>query len=160
MRKILIVYFTKTGSTKGTGNYIKSKLDERFSIEVKDIKEVKSLEGYSKIILGAPINGMKIVPEMRNFIEKNHNVFLNTPTYFYIMTYAYNNGRPFFRMLMERDVNKIIRGLNISPYFIGGVSDKPMPSFAKFIFGLPKDEPLDNRDFTRLEDLVENVSNS
>lgn len=160
MKKILIVYFTKTGSTKKTGNYIIEKLKDRFSLDILDIKEVISLEGYSKIILGAPINGMKIVPQMKEFIEKNKTTFLNTPTYFYILSYAYNNGRPFFRKLMERDINKLIGGLHISHYFIGGVSDKPMPAIARFILGLSSKEPLDNRDFNRLDDLVENIRNN
>lgn len=157
MEKVLIVYSTKTGSTKNTGEYIKTQLEKTFIVDLKSVDEVIDLNNYSKVILGSPINGMKIIPEMRSFIEKNQNVLKTIPNYFFVMTYSYNHGRNFVKKLINKDLKNLTQSINSNIYVVGGVADKPMPTALAFIFGLKKDEPLDNRAFLVVDRLIADI---
>lgn len=157
MEKILIAYYSKTGSTKNTGEYIKNALTTNYFVDLRDINTIKDLSEYSKIILGAPINGMQIAPQMKNFIEKNHENLRMIPTYFFAMTYAYNNGRNFVRKSINKEIKNITLPLQSKTYIIGGVADKPMPKFLSFVFGLKENEPLDNRNFNKIDELIEDI---
>lgn len=157
MEKILIGYYSKTGSTKSTAEYIKNALNSDYLIDIKEIQSIKTLDGYSKVILGAPINGMQIVPQMKNFIEKHHESLRMIPNYFYALTYAYNHGRKFVKKGIDKDLKNITSPIQSKVFVIGGVADKPMPKPMAFIFGLKSDEPLDNRDFSVVDKLIENI---
>ena len=159
MEKVLIAYYSKTGSTKDTGEYIKKTLEKDYIVDIKEINAIKDFQGYSKIILGAPINGMQIVPQMKNFIEKHHESLRMIPNYFYALTYAYNHGRKFVKKGIDKDLKNLTSPIQSKVFVIGGVADKPMPKPMAFIFGLKSDEPLDNRDFSVVDKLIENIKN-
>lgn len=157
MEKILIAYYSKTGSTKNTGEYIQNALIDKYSVDLKEINTIKELDQYSKVILGAPINGMQVVPQMKNFIDKHHENLRMIPTYFYAMTYAYNNGRNFVRKSINKEIKNITLPIQSKTYIIGGVADKPMPKFLSFLFGIKENEPLDNRNFDKINELINQV---
>jgi len=79
--RILIAYISKTGTTEEIARKIGDVLKERAGtgavkdssgarIDALPISEVDSalLQDCDRIILGSPINGMKVLPEFKTFV--------------------------------------------------------------------------------------------
>lgn len=91
--KILVAYCTKTGSTEEVAKKIGEILaDSSQIIDVMPISQIVDLSSYDVLILGAPINGMKVVPEFRNFIETKISG-CRKETHLFILSYVYPLGR-------------------------------------------------------------------
>ena len=70
--KILVGFATKYGSTQEVASFITDVLreDDR-SVDLLALCEVKSLEGYSAVIVGAPFYMFKWLKDARKFLARN-----------------------------------------------------------------------------------------
>lgn len=166
--KILIAYISKTGTTEEIARRIGAIMEEKSGgardestdntpnnarIDVLPISEVdvSNLQNYDRFILGSPINGMKVLPEFKTFIsEKIAGV--GKPVDIFIVSYMYERGRKMWRNAIRKDAEKIraLAGASSVEIF-GGRIPSPLPGFARVIFGLPRDLPLDLRDWGKIE---------
>ncbi|MCG8569992.1 MAG: flavodoxin domain-containing protein [Spirochaetes bacterium] len=153
MKKILITYLSKTGSTKEVAEEISKVLNEnQLETDVIELTTVSSLADYSAVIIGAPINGMKWLSEAEEFVEKNKDVLNSLPTAYYFLSIIRNNGRKFFSKLIEKSldrVSSIVKPIKIGKF--GGYSSSPLPGFLRFLFGLKKDLPKDLRNWDEIK---------
>ncbi len=70
---ILIAYATRYGSTREVADAVGARLRERgFSAEVRCAREVRSLDGFSAVVLGAPLYIGSLLREARKFLERHH----------------------------------------------------------------------------------------
>jgi len=160
--KILIAYISKTGTTEEIARKICAILGESSNadadadasadqIEVLPISEVDSIEQYDRLILGSPINGMKVLPEFKAFIEEkiaNSGKLVDI----FAVSYMFERGRKIWRNAIKKDVEKIQALAHASSAEIfGGRLQNVLPRFARLIFGLPRDLPLDLRDWGKIE---------
>lgn len=67
--KVLVTYMTQTGNTKKIADAIYESIDE--DKDIKDIKEVNSLEGYELAFIGFPIHQFNAPDEVKNFLSNN-----------------------------------------------------------------------------------------
>lgn len=149
MKKILVAYVTKTGTTQEVANEIASILEKNgLSAEVLAIKDLQKLEEYAGIVIGAPINGMKWLPEAGKFVEDNKSVLSNMPTALFVISYLFEHGRPFWHKKIQADIDAVKKKVNPAMVGVfGGRTTSRFPAPLRLLFGLPKDMPMDLRDW-------------
>lgn len=161
--KILVAYISKTGTTeeiaKRIGEILSAKgAETNIDVEVAPIDAVGSVQGYERLILGSPINGMKVLPQFKEFLSTKV-AGSNIPTDIFIISYLFERGRNFWKNAIRKNVESIrtLAGASSVEIFAGRLSE-PLPSFARFIFGTPKDLPLDMRDWGKIEAWAEGIA--
>lgn len=145
MKKVLIGYFSKTGSTKEIAERIGANLAKKgIESDVLELEKIKNIENYSSVILGAPINGMKLVPDFIKFVEENKTALDGRVAGLFTVAYIYHDGRKIWRGMMNKSIAKIEKLINPanSTVFSGRI-DKKMPAFANFMLGIGKELPFD-----------------
>ncbi|MHB1484745.1 MAG: flavodoxin domain-containing protein [Saccharofermentanales bacterium] len=150
MNKVLIAYVTKTGTTKNAADEIAAVLQENgFETDVVPFAEVMKIEDYDAVIIGAPINGMNWHPDASAFVAK-HQIELNrVPTSYYFMSYILFQGCGFWKKAINKSLDKV--SLIVKPVKVGkfgGKLGKEFPAFARILFGVKKDSPIDLTDNT------------
>ena len=160
MEKILVTYFSKSGSTKEIAERIGKNLSEKgLENEVLKMSDVKDLQGYSKVILGSPIYGMKMAPDFMKFIEDNADGLKDKVLGIFPVAYIYYDGRKFWRKMMNKSVAKMESALNPEKsikIFAGRVPEK-MPALMRFMFGIGSDTPLDLVDHDEIDKWCEEL---
>ncbi|MDO5713606.1 MAG: flavodoxin family protein [Tissierellia bacterium] len=68
--KGIILYSTRTGNTKKMAEVIYEKVKEITEVEIFDIKDKKTLEGYDFALVGAWVDRGKPNPQALKYIEK------------------------------------------------------------------------------------------
>jgi len=148
MKRALIAHFTKTGTTREIASEIEKTLKEAgVEARVLPLSEVGDLAGYDAVILGAPINGMRWVPEAASFVEARRNALRSLPVAVFAVSYMYGAARPAWNRAIEKSLRAAAEaaGARISAVFTGRVGS-PLPGFARFIFGVPRDLAADRVD--------------
>lgn len=145
MKKVLIVTVSKTGTTDHAANLIADVIQRQGHEAIhKSLDSVDSFESYDLIIIGAPINGMMWHPDAKKFIESKAGELQAKEVALYLMAYMLDACRNTWNNKIHSSLNQIEK--MVSPISIGyfkGKIDKPMPAIARFLFGLPKELPLD-----------------
>lgn len=148
MRKVLIAYVTKTGTTANAAEIIGSTLrDEGFDTTVTPIVDADSLDSYDSVIIGAPINGMAWHPDASAFVANHAEELSKKDVSFFLMSYIYFTGCNFWKKVISKAFDKLpqsIRPRTTGKF--GGKVDKDFPAFARFMFGVRKGTPTDMQD--------------
>lgn len=148
MSKVLIAYVTKTGTTKNAAFQIADVLKENgYEPEILPIADVTKLDDYDAVIIGAPINGMNWHPDATGFVVKNKDELNKVPTAYYFMSYILFQGCNFWKNITRKNLNKVsimLKPLKIGMF--GGKLAKEFPAFARFLFGVKKNSPIDLTD--------------
>jgi menaquinone-dependent protoporphyrinogen oxidase len=70
---ILVGYATRSGSTKEIANAVAASLREGGSaVDLRPLKEVKTLDGYRSVVIGAPLYMFHWHKDAMRFVEKHH----------------------------------------------------------------------------------------
>ena len=158
MSKYLVGYISKTGTAKEIAERIASKFRaNKIETDIVPLENIKSLDQYSGIILGSPINGMKLLPEFKAFIEANQSK-LNNVIGFFVVSYMFAHARNFWKRAIQKDIDRV--NLLFKPQSVtvfGGRINRRMPGFANLIFGLSKDMPLDVRNWDKIEEWTDEL---
>lgn len=148
MKRIAIVYTTKTGTTKEAAEIIKRTLESGdFQVDVMTLEKATDLTGYEGIIIGAPINGFKWVPEAVAFVEKQAPFLKTVPTALFAMNYIGQMGRPGIKNTLTKNFDGVkawIKPLDVTLF--GGKIDKELPGPVRLLFGVKKGAPLNVMD--------------
>jgi menaquinone-dependent protoporphyrinogen oxidase len=79
-RSILIAYATRYGSTQEVAEAVASEMrDAGVEVELRPLREVKSLEGYRAIVVGAALYMYKWHKDAIRFLEQRHNELIGRP---------------------------------------------------------------------------------
>jgi len=77
---VLVTYASRAGSTMEIARTIALELEERdFVVDICPIKQVKSLEGYSHVVIGSAIRMGSPLPEVTQFIEDHRSELHGIP---------------------------------------------------------------------------------
>ncbi len=148
MKKALIAYFTKTGTTREIAMEIGKTLKEAgVETRVLPLSEAGDLAGYDAVILGAPVNGMRWVSEAAAFVEARRDALRALPVAVFAVSYMYGAARPNWNRAVEKSLRAAAEaaGARVSSVFTGRIGS-PLPGFARLIFGVPRNLPSDRVD--------------
>lgn len=150
--KCLIAYKTKTGSTEEIAQRVAEVLKRKgVDADVVSIDASPDIAGYSRVVLGCPVNGMKLMPEMEAYVTQMV-VGKNVPVDLYVVSYMYNKGRAMWKKAIDKDVSRIASLASAQNTVVfGGRIAGMLPGFARVLFGIAKDTPLDQRDWGQIE---------
>jgi menaquinone-dependent protoporphyrinogen oxidase len=77
---VLVAYATRYGSTKEVAETMAATLEEQgVGVEVKPAREVRSLDGYSAVVLGTPLAMGALHKDVRALLERNQAALEQTP---------------------------------------------------------------------------------
>jgi menaquinone-dependent protoporphyrinogen oxidase len=77
---ILIAYATRYGSTQEVADAVGAILRERgFAMEVRRAREVRSLDGFSGVVLGSPLYIGSLLREARKFLKRHRTALSQMP---------------------------------------------------------------------------------
>jgi menaquinone-dependent protoporphyrinogen oxidase len=78
--KVLVAYATKSGSTAEVAEAVaKAMRAEGADVDVRLAKEVRALDGYTAVILGAPLYMFKWVNDAHGFLRRHRNALQGLP---------------------------------------------------------------------------------
>lgn len=159
MKRALLAYYSKTGSTLQIINQIADYLSSQdMKCTVLKFNEVTSVMNYDLIIIGAPINGFQYVQDAIQFIHTFESDLKSIPTATFALSYLSDYPRPFFRRMIQKNFNQAVQG--ISPYetaIFGGLSNGSLPKLIQWLFGLPNQMPTDTRDFAAIDQWIKGL---
>jgi len=164
MKNVLIAYNSPNGSTAEVVNFISKELTALGhqvhtdtlanvnAIDASQTNEMPALSLYDAVIIAAPINGMKWRPEALNFVTA-HQAELNSKLVVYVtLALLVEQGRPMWRKAVQNAFNQASAIVPPAATGIfGGSADGSLPAFMRWVFGLPKDMPKDNRNWSKIE---------
>jgi len=144
MKSILVCYFTRHGSTREAAAVMHAYLTEKgFDAEILPLDRVGSLDRYETVVIGAPINGMKWVPEAVSFVEARQKELKQKRTAVFCLSYIYFTGGNFWKKAIEKALDPAAKKTGaIKTGIFGGRIDDSLPAPMRAIFGIPKDAPL------------------
>lgn len=148
MSKTLVAYHTKTGTTRAYAEGIAEALRKAGKeAEAKPMAELGSLSTYGAVVLGAPINGMSLVPELGAFIAANRPALAAIPTAVFAVSYMTGKAGAGWNRAIDKAASKAAASVGAKAWkVLPGKVDGPLPGLMRLMFGLPKDLPLDRRD--------------
>ncbi len=78
--QVLVAYATRYGSTREVAQEVAKGLRERgLEVDVKPAQDVRSLEGYRAVVLGAPLYIGKLLKEAHSFLTEHQEALANLP---------------------------------------------------------------------------------
>ncbi len=87
--RILVAYASPRGSTSGIAQAIGKELQSAgYSVDVVELRNVPTLEGYSAVVIGGPIYMGKIVPDVGKFVGKFRDALVKIPVAAFIVGMA------------------------------------------------------------------------
>src|SRR5665647_1152180 len=82
--KTLIVYASKTGTTKKCATYLYDKIKKDKEAVLLDLsKNAEDVSIYDTVIIGSPIRAGKIQKSVKNFMEKYQNILKDKDLYIF-----------------------------------------------------------------------------
>jgi menaquinone-dependent protoporphyrinogen IX oxidase len=159
--KCLVCYVSKTGTTEEIAQRVGKILEGRgIETDVAAIGSAPDIRGYDRIILGSPVNGMKVLPEFSAFLAGTI-AGKGVPVDIFIVSYMYEKGREIWKRAIRKEKARLQAKVNPSSIEIfGGRLPGKLPGFARFIFGISDDQPLDMRDWDRIEAWARSLAES
>lgn len=77
---VLVAYATHAGSTQGVAEAVAGVLGENdFKVDLRKAKEVRSLDGYASVILGAPLYMFRWHADALGFLNRLHSSLVRVP---------------------------------------------------------------------------------
>lgn len=153
MKRILFTYYTQTGSTKEVIETMAHYFSENgTNCTVLPFSEVTAVINYDLVVMGAPINGFNYVPEAQAFINAYQSELCTVKCAAFTLSYLSHYARPFFRNMIRNNFEKTVAPIRpLQTAVFGGLSNGSLPGVVRFLFGVPKEMPLDTRDFTAID---------
>lgn len=153
MKKILITYFTKTNTTKEISEEIATTLNEKgLQTSILPMDQVKEFSDYAGVIIGAPIFGMQWAKEAADFVSKHELALKETKTALFFNSYMIYAGRKMWQKAVNKSLDSISQTLNpVAIGKFGGRIEGSLPAPMRFIFGIKKDTPFDQRNIEMIK---------
>lgn len=160
MNKILVTYATRAGSTAEIAAAIGQTLATRgFSVDVKPVAKVASLDGYQAVILGSAIRMGSWLPEMVKFIQTHQSALNALPTALFtvhMLNAADDETSRAARAAYTAPVRALLP--NAPEIFFNGVIDlEKLPFLDRLMVKMVKPPIGDHRDWKQIRGWAESL---
>jgi menaquinone-dependent protoporphyrinogen oxidase len=160
MKKLLVAYVTKTGSTKQVAEEVGKVLGAKgFGVDVLPLADVKDLAAYSVVVIGAPVNGMQWHPDAKRFVRERQAELASKPTAYFLLSLVYGAGRESLRKRIPGCLtasSALVAPVRTGVF--GGVIEGEAPLILRLIFGIKKGGPRDTRDWAAIRRWAEELA--
>ena len=159
--KILVGYATKYGSTQEVAIFITDVLRETGGdVELRELREVKSLEGYDAVVMGAPFYMFKWLKDARKFLSRHQNVLNEIPVAVFALGPTDANETPENKPEVFEQLDKALAEFPwltpVDQALFGGKFDPAKLKFPMSLF-MGKMPVSDIRDWDRIRAWAEGV---
>jgi len=107
--RILVAYASKYGSTKEVAESISETLHENdLEVDLKPMREVKSLKEYTAVALGAPLYMIHFHKDAHSFLSRHHEALTKLPVAFFALGPLSNEEEEWkeVRIQLDKDLAK------------------------------------------------------
>ena len=153
MKKYLVCYASKTGTTREVAERIQAGLRGRsITVDLSPVDQAGDLSGYAGFIVGSPVNGMRPLPAFTEFLTVNQLALAKKVAGVFILSYIYQLGRPIWKKRVDAEIDRIRADFGPDKIAIFGARMAGnLPGMAKWLFGIPKNAPADNRNWAEID---------
>ncbi|HEX7555626.1 MAG TPA: flavodoxin domain-containing protein [Leptolinea sp.] len=102
--KILVTYATKYGSTQGVAEAITEELRAKgHTVDLTPARDVKSLDGYTAVVLGSPLYINSILGDASKFLAYHKDTLTQITTVFFVLGPLYNTPKDMTEVQAQLD---------------------------------------------------------
>lgn len=154
MKPILIALVSPSGSTQEIAHILRQSFEAGgFPVESTDLSSRPDVSLYSAVVVAAPIHGMRWMPEAVAFVETHREALRARPLALIAVSYLYFEGRSQWKTTIQRGLESVRSPLaHASVQVFGGRLPSPLPTPARWLFGVKKGRPLDLVDPRAVQD--------
>lgn len=139
MKRILVVYATRFGSTAEVAKYIGTIINHQgIAVDVRLVNEISSLHGYDAVVLGSAIRSGKWMPEAFHFLTAHRAELRHMPVAYFTVCATLHDDTPENRAIVSgyhtplletfRDIQPVSIGM-----FAGKIDFKKIPLMLRVV---------------------------
>lgn len=151
--KSVIVYTSKTGTTKKCVDMLLERLDDAVSVDLE--KESVDISTYDMIIIGSPIRIGMMNKNVKKFIDENIEILKNKKYAFFICCGFVDSYKKYYE---ENIPSELLEGAIFYDTFGGEMALDKQKGFDKMVVKMVSKKIKNVSDIKILEDRVENFS--
>lgn len=141
---ILVVYATRYGSTQEVAEQVAATLrDKGGTVDVQPARQVKSLEGYRAVVLGAPLYIGHWLKDAHRFLAQYQEALVRLPVAIFTLGPTREDGGfEVVRVQMEKELGRYPWLKPVSKELFGGKYDPAKLRFFDSLLGALPASPL------------------
>lgn len=162
MKKVLVAYSTRAGSTAEIAATIGQTLSQRgFSVDVLPVKKQPNPADYQAVILGSPIRMGSWLPEMVSFIKENRSLLEKLPLALFTVHMLNGGDDEQSRTNRQAYLNAVREWVSHAEevYFLGKMELAKLSFLDRFISNAMKAKDEDLRDWNAIQTFAGSVFN-
>lgn len=162
MKKVLVAYSTRAGSTAEIAATIGQTLSQRgFSVDVLSVKKQPNPADYQAVILGSPIRMGSWLPEMVSFIKENRSLLEKLPLALFTVHMLNGGDDEQSRTNRQAYLNAVREWVTHAEevYFLGKMELAKLSFLDRFISNAMKAKDEDLRDWNAIQTFAGSVFN-
>jgi menaquinone-dependent protoporphyrinogen oxidase len=165
--RVLVAYSSKYGSTQEVAEAIAETLRENgLKVDLEPVKEVKSLEEYTAVLLGAPLYMLHWLKDVRSFLSRHREALTKRPVAIFSLGPLHDNEEELkeVRSQLDKELAKFPWLTPIDIEIFGGKFDPEKLRFPDSLIARLPASPLHNmpasdvRDWTAIRTWASNLA--
>ncbi|WP_322792784.1 flavodoxin domain-containing protein [Bellilinea sp.] len=160
MKKILVTYSTRAGSTAEIAATIGQTLSQRgYSVDVLPVKKQPNPSDYDAVILGSPIRMGSWLPEVIDFIKENRTLLEPMPVAVFTVHMLNSGNDEESRTNRQAYLNAVREWISPAEevFFLGKMELAKLSFLDRFISNVMKAKDEDLRDWNTINAFAESV---
>lgn len=150
MKRVLLAYGTRAGSTREIAEFIGGILSEQgFQVEIRSVNENIDPSAFDAVILGTPVRKFVVLPDAVHFLKRHAKALQPLPAAIFLVGLSFKKGANTDRKM----VNKWMASLSVHKapilegYFGGKLDYAKIGPLFRWIFSKDKSGELAEGDF-------------
>jgi len=162
MKKILITYATKAGSTQEIAEYIGTRFDHNplLAPDVLEIHDVTNLQQYDCIIIGSPIRVGAWLPAAKDFVLENFHTLKTRPTAYFTVCNTLKEDTPENRSIVKDYLTPIhdILEPTDDAMFAGRIDKSKLNAFERLMIWFVRAQEGDFREWDKVNTWIDHLA--